>query len=567
MSGGVVVAGEAGSFGGIPMRPSERRCGAAPIVRRSGAVGWNARSTSGISPVTGGVGTSEGKEPGELRPKERAGARTRVLCIGAGPAGLTAAYLLSRAGHPVTVLERGAGGLGGISRTVDYKGYLCDVGPHRFFSKSPEVNRLWEEILDEGFVELRRKTRIHYRGRLFDYPLKAGDALRKLGVAESSLCVLSYLKALVLPHRHPSNFEEWVSNRFGRRLFDVFFKTYTEKVWGMRCDEISADWAAQRIRGLYLWTALKHALLPGKGPARETVKTLIDTFRFPREGAGMMWESAGRKIGAQGGRVVMDREVVRLARRDGGWEVAARSREGARTRYGADVVISSAALRDLVDCIDPPPPAGVRAAAQALRYRDFLIVGLILDDREDGFDDHWLYIHDPGVQVGRILNFKAWSPEMVPCGGSRCLGMEYFCFEGDGLWTSSDASLVERAGRELVRLGLARSGEIRDGFVVRQQKAYPIYDEGYADRVQTIRRFLEAECPGLHPVGRNGMHKYNNQDHAMMTAMLTVENLIAGGPKYDVWKVNVDAEYHEEGGAAHPGGRLVPDRVRSSVEP
>ena len=494
----------------------------------------------------------------------RTGARTRTLCIGGGPAGLTAAYLLSRAGHPVTVLERDAASLGGISRTVEYEGCLCDVGGHRFFSKSPEVNRLWEELLDEGFIERPRKSRIHYRGRFFDYPLKAGGALRKLGVAESALCVLSYLKALALPYRHPANFEEWVVNRFGRRLFDIFFKTYTEKVWGMPCDEISADWAAQRIRGLSLWTALKHALLPGKGQGQETVKTLIGTFRYPRKGPGMMWESAGRKIEAQGGRIVMDREVVRLARRDGGWEADARDREGARTTYGADAVVSSAALRDLVACIDPPPPAEVRAAAQGLRYRDFLIVGLVVDDRREGFDDQWLYIHDPDVQVGRIQNFKAWSPDMVPDDGTLCLGMEYFCFEGDGLWTSGDAALVEKAGRELVRLGLARSGEIRDGFVIRQEKAYPIYDEGYAERVEAIRRYVEAECPGLHPVGRNGMHKYNNQDHAMMTAMLAAENVMAGERRYDVWKVNQDAEYHEEGGATVQGGRLVPERARTA---
>ena len=316
----------------------------------------------------------------------------------------------------------------------------------------------------------------------------------------------------------------------------------------MRCDEISADWAAQRIRSLSLWTALKHALLPGIGGAPAT-KTLIDGFRYPRKGPGMMWESAGRKIAAQGGRIVMDREVVRLTRRDGAWQATARDRRGARTRYGADAVVSSAAVRDLIACIDPPPPAEVLAAAQGLRYRDFLIVGLIVDARR-GFDDQWLYVHDPEVRVGRIQNFAAWSPDMVPDGAARCLGMEYFCSEGDELWTSGDAALIDRAGRELVRLGLARSGEIEDGFVVRQEKAYPVYDEGYAERVETIRRFVEAACPGLHLVGRNGMHRYNNQDHAMMTAMLTAENIMAGARKYDVWKVNQDAEYHEDGGAA-----------------
>ena len=486
------------------------------------------------------------------------GSDAGVLCIGGGPAGLTAAYLLTRAGRPVTVLERSAESLGGISRTVAYRGHLLDIGGHRFFSKSPEVNRLWEELLDEGFERRARKSRIHYRGKLFDYPLRAGDTLRKLGAAEAALCVLSFVRAAALPKRRPANFEEWIVNRFGRRLFRMFFQTYTEKVWGMRCRDISADWAAQRIRGLSLWVAMKHALLPGE--ARGTVKTLIDGFRYPRRGPGMMWESAGRKIEAQGGRIVMDRTVCRLGRRGGRWEATARDGRGAETRFEAEAVVSSAALRDLIACIDPAPPAEVRAAAQGLRYRDFLIVGLIVDERR-GFDDQWLYIHDPDVRVGRIQNFKAWSADMAPGDGSCCLGMEYFCFEGDGIWSGSDAALVEKAGKELVQLGLARSGEIRDGFVVRQEKAYPIYDEGYPQRVETIRRFLEARCPGLHTVGRNGMHKYNNQDHAMMTAMLTAKNIVAGRRQWDVWKVNQDAEYHEEGGGAEEVGRSVPERV------
>ena len=468
-----------------------------------------------------------------------------ILCIGAGPAGLTAAYLLSRRGFPVTVLEADPRYVGGLARTVSHNGYRCDIGPHRFFSKSEEVIRLWNEILEGDFIRCRRRTRIYYRGKFFDYPLKAGNALRNLGPIEAARCLLSYLLAQLYPVRNPDSFEQWVSNRFGRRLFSIFFEVYTERVWGMKCLQISADWAAQRIRGLSLWSALGNALFPS-GADREVVKTLVNAFDYPVGGSGTMWESAARKISAQGGRIEMDRRVVRLRRLDGGgWEVFSAQRGGDEARREAEFVISSAPIRDLVGCIEPAPPPEVAAAASRLRYRDFILVGLVVEDR-GLFDDHWLYIHDPDVKISRILNVKAWSPEMVPDPGRRCLGLEYFCFQGDDLWTSKDTDLIDLAIGELVQIGLARPGDVIDGFVVRQRKAYPVYDDGYADKVDIIRRFVEAQCPGLFLVGRNGMHKYNNQDHSMMTAMLTVENIVAGEPRYDVWKVNQDAEYHEE---------------------
>lgn len=469
-----------------------------------------------------------------------------VLCIGGGPAGLTAAYLLSRRGHPVTVLEADPRHLGGLARTVAHDGYLCDIGGHRFFSKSAEVTRLWYEILGEDFIGCSRKSRIYYRGKFFDYPLRAGNALHKLGFVEAAACFWSYLKAVTFPIVNPDNFEEWVTNRFGQRLFSIFFKSYTEKVWGMPCSEISADWAAQRIKGISLWSAIRNSISFGNAGEREVIKTLIDVFYYPRKGPGMMWESAGRKIKSQGGSIEMDRRVVQLLRLDQrAWEIVSRTEQGRKTHHKADFVISSMPIRELVDSIEPAPPSEVIAAAKRLKYRDFLIIGLIAEDR-NLFDDQWLYIHDPRVKVARIQNFKSWSPEMVPNSRKVCYGMEYFCFEGDDLWTSEDQHLIDRAIGELVQIGLARPGEVTDGFVVRQRKAYPVYDDGYADKVDIVRRFVEAQCPGLFLVGRNGMHKYNNQDHAMMTAMLTVENIVAGEPRYDVWKVNQDAEYHEE---------------------
>jgi protoporphyrinogen oxidase len=470
-----------------------------------------------------------------------------VVCVGAGPAGLTAGYLFSKSGVRVTVLEQDPVYVGGISRTASYKGFGFDIGGHRFFSKSLEVEALWDEILDEGFLQRPRKSRIYYRNTLFDYPLRAFDALSKLGVVEAARCVLSYAKVRLRARRTPQNFEEWVTDKFGRRLFEIFFRTYTEKVWGMPCTQISADWAAQRIKGLSLSKAIWHAVMPQKtGAKRETmIKTLVDSFRYPRRGPGMLWEAAAAKIRRNGGEILLGQTVVALARTGTGWLVSARAEDGIVQKFACDHVISSMPMRDLGRTLSPALPAVVTQAAESLRYRDFLVVALILKDRKL-FDDNWIYIHDPGVKVGRIQNFKSWSEDMVPDPALNCYGMEYFCFEGDGLWTASDDALIAQASAELVKLGLAATADIVDGTVVRQPKAYPVYDAGYQARVETIRDALAARYPGLHLVGRNGMHKYNNQDHAMMTAMLTVKNIFAGQIIYDVWCVNQDAEYHEE---------------------
>ncbi len=499
---------------------------------------------------------------------------TSVICIGAGPSGLTAAYLLSKAGRQVTVLEQDPVYVGGISKTATHKGFAFDIGGHRFFSKSQEVEDLWDEILGDQFLERPRKSRIYYNNRLFNYPLRAFDALSKLGVLEAIRCVLSYARVRLRPNAAPRNFRDWVTDKFGKRLFEIFFRTYTEKVWGMKCEDISADWAAQRIKGLSLSKAIWHALLPQRSsrPRQEIIKTLVDSFRYPVRGPGMMWEAAAEKIRGHGGEVRLGQQVVAITRQEqGGWQVVARDQSGAERTYACAHVISSMPMRELATALGPKLPASVSAAAEQLRYRDFLVVALILRER-DLFDDNWLYIHSPDVKVGRIQNFKSWSPAMVPEPSLNCYGLEYFCFAGDGLWSSSDADLVELASRELVQLGLASRADILEGCVVRQEKAYPIYDAGYQERVAAIRDELHAHWPGLHLVGRNGMHKYNNQDHAMMTAMLTVKNILAGRMLYDVWRVNEDAEYHEEGRAgaevsvrqgyrAAGGGRMVPVAV------
>jgi len=479
-----------------------------------------------------------------------------VFVIGAGPAGLTAAYLLTKQAVPTTVIEMDERYVGGISRTENYKGFLFDIGGHRFFSKSKEVVDLWNEILPGDLIERPRLSRIYYNGRFFSYPLKAFEALNNLGYLESALCVLSYLHKQVFPHEHPDTFHQWVSNQFGERLFSIFFKTYTEKVWGMSCDEISADWAAQRIKGLDLWSAMANALRrsmrpqadPSDGGDGEVIKTLIESFRYPRRGPGMMWDEAARRVRERGGAIHMGHRLERLAydRACGRWNVTARRADGSLAAFGATDVISSAPIRELCRALDPLPRCG--RAADALRYRDFLTVALVVRN-ENIFPDNWIYIHEPSVKVGRIQNFGSWSPEMTPRAGVTCLGLEYFCFEDDGLWGMTDADLIAMATRELAAVGLAQPQEIEDGCVVRQRKAYPVYDEHYRERVDAIRQELEETYPSLHLVGRNGMHKYNNQDHAMMTAMLTCRNILAGRKLYDVWGVNEDAEYHEAGGA------------------
>ena len=483
-----------------------------------------------------------------------------VAIIGAGPAGLTAAYLLGKKGVPVTIIEADPKLVGGIARTASYKGFHFDIGGHRFFSKSKEVEDLWTELLPDDLLERPRSSRIYYRGKFFSYPLKAFEALTKLGFLESALCVLSYLRARLFPVRNPKNVEDWVSNQFGRRLFGIFFKTYTEKVWGMSCKEISADWAAQRIKGLALGSAIWHALFPQKKSREKTIKTLIDSFRYPRKGPGMMWEACAAKVRAQGGEIHMGERVVGCAFADGRWTITSVDASGARRETVAEHVISSAPMRELAQGLTPPIGEPALQAARALKYRDFLTVVLITRDR-DAFDDNWIYIHDPSVKVGRVQNFKSWSPEMVPDPSMACYGLEYFCFEGDGVWTSKDADLIELGKREMEQIGLARSQDVVDGCVVRQAKAYPVYDDDYAAHVETVRRELSARFPTLHLVGRNGMHKYNNQDHAMMTAMLCAKNILAGKELYDLWQVNQDAEYHEGGERGASGLRDVPRRA------
>jgi protoporphyrinogen oxidase len=495
-----------------------------------------------------------------------------VAIIGAGPAGLTAAYLLTKAGYSVIVIEKDPKYVGGISRTVEHDGFRFDIGGHRFFSKSREVVDLWNELLPNDFIHRPRMSRIFYDGKFYSYPLRGFEALRNLGIWRSARCMASYGYARLFPRSDVKSFQDWTINQFGEELFSIFFKTYTEKVWGMPCNEISADWAAQRIKGLSLGSAVIDGLKRSLGLNRRpndgmATKTLLETFRYPRRGPGMMWEAARDVVVKRGNRVMMNHALQQLSfdEKLGRWRVSATNADGKNVIINAAHVISSAPIRELVSRIHPLPRAAARALD--LRYRDFLTVALIIRS-EDIFPDNWIYIHDSKVKVGRIQNFRSWSPEMVPDPSLACVGLEYFCFEGDGLWQADDQDLVELAKREMKILGLCDPKDVEGGVVVRQEKAYPVYDDQYRENVEAIREELEGLYPTLHLVGRNGMHRYNNQDHAMMTAMLTVRNIEAGARAYDIWAVNEDAEYHEAGEegakAALASERLVPGRLKAA---
>lgn len=461
--------------------------------------------------------------------------------IGAGPAGLSAAWELSRAGASCEVLEQDAV-VGGISRTVNYNGYLFDIGGHRFFTKVAAVENMWREVLGEDLLRRPRLSRIYYKKRFFHYPLEPANALRNLGLFESARCVASYAKAQLARKLPEDDFATYVSNRFGERLFEIFFRSYTEKVWGIPCSEIRSDWAAQRIAGLDMASLLRNAvsrLLPRRKNGK-VIKTLIHEFVYPRLGPGMMWERTRDLVEAAGNPVRLHTSIDRIE-----WDGKRIQAVGAGSRrFPVENLISSMPIRNFFRYLSPAPPAAVRRAAESLAYRDFLIVALIFR-QERMFPDNWIYIHDPSVDVGRIQNFKNWSPAMVPDPATTCLGMEYFCFKGDSLWSRSDADLIEQAKREIGQIGLGDPAKVFDGHVVRVPKAYPVYDDNYQQALSVIREFVE-QIPNLQFAGRNGMHRYNNQDHSMLSAMLAARNVLGGN--YSVWDVNVDEEYHEAGG-------------------
>lgn len=467
--------------------------------------------------------------------------RYPVVIVGAGPAGLTAAYELLKRGVQSIVLEQ-SDKVGGISRTETYKGYRFDIGGHRFFTKVGEVQEIWQEILGNEFIKVPRLSRIYYQGKFYNYPLSLFNTLSNLGILRSFVILLSYFKAKfkakLNPNRKLETFEDWVCDRFGVRLYRTFFKTYTEKVWGIPCYKIQADWAAQRIQGMSLKRAVINALF-----GSQNAKSLIKEFDYPLLGPGMMWERCQEILDSQSSPVQLHTSVTRIERQ-GTRIKSITARQGDRTiELTGDHFISTMPVTALVHRLNPLPPEEVLQAARRLKYRDFLIVSLIINQK-NLFPDNWIYIHSPEFKVGRIQNFKNWSPAMVPDASKTCLGMEYFCSEGDDLWEMSDTELIELASREAIDLNLGiKPGDIEDGVVIRQHKAYPVYDGEYRKNLQVIQDYMET-FDNLQTVGRNGMHRYNNQDHSMLTGLLAAKNVL--GEEHDLWNVNVERSYHED---------------------
>ena len=461
-----------------------------------------------------------------------------IAVLGGGPAGLTAAYVLGLRGRGATVYEAD-GVVGGIAKTVEFKGYRFDLGGHRFFTKLRPIQRLWEEMLGDELLVRPRLSRIYYQGKYLAYPLVAKDVIARLGLLESTLCALSYLWNRFRPRREALSFEDWVTTRFGRRLYDTFFRSYTEKVWGIPGSEIKAEWAAQRIKNF----SLAKAILAMLGLRGSQVTTLIEEFRYPRLGPGQMWEAFRRRVEELGIPVELNRRCVEILHAGGRVDRIRVRSNGDVREHAVEGVLSSIPLSELVLSLQPEPPPDVVAAARRLRYRELVLVALVIDE-EEPFPDNWIYLHDPGTRAGRVQNFAAWSPSMV-VPGTTCLGVEYFCFEGDEIWNMPDDEAVEMAKNELVKIGLIRPERVVEGVKVRVPRAYPMYDSSYGEALHMIRAYLDG-FENLATFGRNGLHRYNNQDHSMWTAILAALNM-TDGTAYDVWSVNTDSEYLEEG--------------------
>jgi len=461
----------------------------------------------------------------------------RTIIIGGGPAGLTAAYRLSEEGFAPVVLEM-RDTLGGLACTENYKGFYFDMGGHRFFSKDNEVIKIWKDVLKDDFLVQARLSRIYYKNKFLNYPLKPLNALIGIGPLAAIIVVASYLKWRLFPYRTEENLTRWVTNRFGKKLYHIFFKSYTEKVWGIPCTEISSVWAAQRIKNLSLKKAITNML----SISNNQVRTLIDKFNYPRKGPGMMWDAMRDFIEKSGGTVQMGQEVTAIHRDGFRIKEITVSKDGKKSRLSSDQFISSMPITSVLKKMSPLPPDDVIEAANNLRYRDFIAVCLILD-KKDLFPDQWIYIHDPRVRMGRIQNYKNWNSEMVPDSSKTGLGLEYFCTAGDDLWNMKDKDLIDLGTKELCQMGLAKGRDVIDGIVYRIPKAYPLYHNDYDRHLNIIRIYMN-KFKNFRTIGRNGLFRYNNMDHSMISGLCAVKNIIHSSNE-DIWSINEDDEYIE----------------------
>jgi len=460
----------------------------------------------------------------------------KVVILGAGPAALSAGLTLLKAGFPVILLEREKQ-VGGISKTVEYKGFRFDVGGHRFFTRSDEVMKLWQETLGKDFLLRPRLSRIYYQGKFFKYPIELGDTLKKAGLRTSLLCMASFIRYHLFPIRPEKSFADWVTNRFGRKLFLMFFKSYTEKVWGISTEELSADWAAQRIKGLSLWEAVKNSLFKPK----KKIKTLIEEFHYPKYGPGMMYQAMADKIINLGGKIELGQTITVLNEEGRRIKsITAKDENGEEIALEADYFISTIPLPDTLRFLRPEL-SEFEGVEKELTFRDFISVNLIIK-KKVVFPDNWIYVHDPRVKLGRIQNFKNWSEFMTPDERMTPIGCEYFCNQGDELWTTNDDKLIKLASRELQKLGLIKKGMMVDGLVYRMRDAYPVYMGDYQKVVSRAKKEL-SKIENLQIAGRGGMFRYNNMDHSILSGIYTAKNIM--GEHHDVWQVNAEEEYHE----------------------
>lgn len=471
--------------------------------------------------------------------------RKSVVIIGAGPAGLGVAYELAY-GHKkfqgiVDIFDKNSI-VGGLARTTNYKGYLFDVGPHRFYTKNQEVLSLWKNILKDEFIKVPRLTRMFYDNKMFLYPIDFKDLVTTLNKVELIRIGLSWLHAkLMFRNLQPKTFEEWITKNFGRRLFNLFFKTYTEKLWGVPCSQIGAEWASQRIKNLNFAEVVISALSPNRP---QKAKTLVNEFYYPLKGAGYVYKKLSEKLKHLGFNINLNSQVVEVGHKGKKIVEMTVLKDGAKVRYKADYVFSSMPLTEFVLCLHPKPSQEILAAAVRLRYRDHITVNLIVKKKRL-FPDNWIYIHSPEVQAVRVANYSNFSRKMSPSQKYSGISVEYFSFEGDRIWKQDDSQLVKLATMELIKLNLLNLGDVIDGFAVREPKAYPAYYLGYKESFEKLKRYVQ-RFPNLQLIGRGGMYKYNNQDHSIYSGMLAARNFLSGKNIFDTWAINEDAEYLEK---------------------